>query len=154
MANVLNRTTLQYLKSVNTPDYDPADWIINPDLSAVNGVPKKYWKISGNSVLEMTPQEKSDKDQELANTPTNIPQTKNIKTIETSKGLKSKETWYATDNGDGTYTGIAEEIIYNYSGKKLISIETKTYDTNGFEITPSKVSYFFNNNNLIVQKDN
>lgn len=35
MAAVLNKQTLEYLESVNTPDYHPADWIINPDLSAL-----------------------------------------------------------------------------------------------------------------------
>jgi hypothetical protein len=50
MANVLNRTTNEYLLSVNTPDYDPASWIINPDLSAVLGVPSAYWVITGDVV--------------------------------------------------------------------------------------------------------
>ncbi len=45
MSDVLNRTTGQFLKSVNTPDFDVADWIINPDLSAVTGQPPKYWII-------------------------------------------------------------------------------------------------------------
>lgn len=54
MSDVVNRTTGQYLKSVNTPDYPEADWIINPDLSALAGVPGRYWKISGDRVLEMT----------------------------------------------------------------------------------------------------
>jgi len=30
MANVLNKITKQYLKSVNTPDYPTSEWIINP----------------------------------------------------------------------------------------------------------------------------
>lgn len=50
MANVLNRTTKQYLESVNTPDFNPVDWIINPDLSQVTGFPSKYWSISGDTV--------------------------------------------------------------------------------------------------------
>jgi hypothetical protein len=50
MANVLNRTTKQYLISVNTPDYDPLQWIINPDLSAVGSFPSIYWTITGNVV--------------------------------------------------------------------------------------------------------
>lgn len=43
MANVINPTTLQFLRSVNTPDY-PAPWVVNPDMSAVDGVERKYWK--------------------------------------------------------------------------------------------------------------
>jgi hypothetical protein len=52
-----------YLESVHTPDYasDP-DAVINPDLSAIASIPRKYWKRSGNNVVEMTAQEKSQVD--------------------------------------------------------------------------------------------
>jgi hypothetical protein len=53
MANVLNRTTKQYLTSQNTPDFDPVDWIINPDLSAVQGFASQYWNIVGDVVSPM-----------------------------------------------------------------------------------------------------
>jgi hypothetical protein len=51
--------TPQYLTSVNTQDYssDP-DAIINPDVSALTAVAVKYWKRSGDLVLEMTAGEK------------------------------------------------------------------------------------------------
>ena len=68
MADVLNRLTKQLLLSVNTPDYPPADWIINPDLSPVAGVPWRYWKIVGDSVVEMTDEEKAIVDQPLPRT--------------------------------------------------------------------------------------
>lgn len=58
MANVLNRTSLEYLPSVNTPDYPEAAWIRNPDLTAVANCPKKHWKIVGDDVVEMTQAEK------------------------------------------------------------------------------------------------
>lgn len=58
MSNVLNRTTLQYQTSVNTPDFPVVDWIINPDLSAVQGVDKKYWVVDGDSIRQMTTVEK------------------------------------------------------------------------------------------------
>lgn len=58
MSNVINRTTLQYLTKVNTPDYPTEDWIINPDLSALGSVDSKYWKIDGDSVIEMSQAEK------------------------------------------------------------------------------------------------
>lgn len=54
MANVLNRTTKQYLTSVNTPDYPIAEWIVNPDISLVEGQPTRYWNISGDSVSLMS----------------------------------------------------------------------------------------------------
>jgi len=58
MADVLHKETLQYLKSVHTPNYDPEEWLINPDLSAVEGVDPKYWKIQDDKVLEMSGEEK------------------------------------------------------------------------------------------------
>lgn len=61
MANVVNRTAvpLQILYSVNTPDYDPAEWIINPDLTILETVPIKYCKVSGDLIVEMTTEEKA-----------------------------------------------------------------------------------------------
>jgi len=54
MADVLHRTTKQYLRSVHTPDHPEADWIINPVLTAaVRAAPTKYWKISGDTVTKM-----------------------------------------------------------------------------------------------------
>lgn len=53
MANVVNRTTKQFLASVNTPEYPTVDWIINPDLSAVTGFASKYWIITGDVVTLM-----------------------------------------------------------------------------------------------------
>ncbi len=58
MASVLNRTTKQYIASAHTPDYPVADWIHNPDMSAVSGVPSMYWKITGDTVSEMSAAEK------------------------------------------------------------------------------------------------
>lgn len=68
MADVLNRLTKQFLRSVNTPDYPEADWIINPDLSRVDGIPWRYWKIVGDAVVEMTTEEKAIVDQPLPRT--------------------------------------------------------------------------------------
>lgn len=63
MANIVRFRAGQapeYLESVNTPDYssDP-DCIVNPNVSAVLGVPRRYWKRSGSSVLEMSAAEKA-----------------------------------------------------------------------------------------------
>ncbi len=65
MSNVIHRTTLKQRYSVHTPYYSIAIWIINPDLSAVSGVLKKYWKIVGDSVEEMTQGEKDTVDAAL-----------------------------------------------------------------------------------------
>lgn len=53
MANALNKSTKRYLTSVNTPDYPAADWIINPDMSAVDGFESKYWVITGDVITLM-----------------------------------------------------------------------------------------------------
>ena len=35
-----------------------SDWLVGPDMSAVLDVPRKYWKIEGAAVVEMTAEEK------------------------------------------------------------------------------------------------
>lgn len=64
MANVIKKVanadgTHTYLESVNTPEYPTADWLINPDVSALSAVPRKHWKVSGASVVEMSVAEKA-----------------------------------------------------------------------------------------------
>lgn len=49
----------QYLRSVSTGDYiGNNDAIINPDVLAIQSVPLKYWKRSGDTIVEMTQAEK------------------------------------------------------------------------------------------------
>jgi len=59
MSYAINRITNQYIKRAHTPSLNPAVWLINPDLSAVRNIPAKYWKVSGNSVVEMNNTEKA-----------------------------------------------------------------------------------------------
>lgn len=54
MAIVLNRTTKQLYRSVNTPDFNVVDWIISPNLDAVVGFEAKHWIISGDVVSLMS----------------------------------------------------------------------------------------------------
>lgn len=68
MADVLHRSTKEYLRSVNTPDFPVQHWIINPDLSAVADVPWKYWKVVKDSVVPMTAEERAIVDQPLPKT--------------------------------------------------------------------------------------
>lgn len=58
MANVLNRTTKQYITSANTPEYPVEAWIIEPDMSTVVGYPSQYWIITGNVVTLMSQAER------------------------------------------------------------------------------------------------
>lgn len=67
MPNYLHRTTKQYLQSISPNDLpEPeANYIYMPDLSAVQGVPSKYWVITGDVVSEMTQPEKDAVDAAL-----------------------------------------------------------------------------------------
>lgn len=47
MSNVFNRVTPEYKISVHTPDFDPADWSINPDVSGVGGNAVRFWFLTG-----------------------------------------------------------------------------------------------------------
>ena len=59
-ADVPGKVT-SYVKSVNTPDYDgETNKLVNPDLSALAGVPVAYWKHSAGSIVEMTDTEKGE----------------------------------------------------------------------------------------------
>lgn len=60
MGNYLHRTTKQYLQSHSPNDLpEPlANYIEEPDLSAVAGAPSKYWTITGDVVTEMSQGEK------------------------------------------------------------------------------------------------
>ena len=50
MADVLHRETLELRRSVHTPDYDPALWLINPDPFVVAKIPPSYWQIDGDQL--------------------------------------------------------------------------------------------------------
>lgn len=65
MATVFDRATLERREGVPAASYDPAGWLIDPDLSAVTGVPDDYWKIVGNAVVEMSVAEKTAKDAQI-----------------------------------------------------------------------------------------
>lgn len=57
MSIVFHRSNGTVLPFANTPDYPPDQWLINPILP--DGVPWKYLKVVGDSVVEMTDQEKA-----------------------------------------------------------------------------------------------
>lgn len=64
MGNYLHRTTKVYLKSIpyNELPEPLANYISMPDLSAVSGVPSKYWVITGDIVTEMNQGQKDSVD--------------------------------------------------------------------------------------------
>lgn len=69
MPNYLHRTTKQYLQSISPASLpEPVEnYIFMPDLSAVEGVPNRYWKITGDVVSEMTQEEKATVDAQILN---------------------------------------------------------------------------------------
>ncbi len=60
MGWVVNKTTLKLITSAHLHLYDEAEWLIKPDLSAVEGVPQKHWKLVDDEILPMTPAEIED----------------------------------------------------------------------------------------------
>lgn len=66
MANVIHRTTFEYRESVNSPDYPEVDWLHDPDVSALASVERKYWKVVGDTVVEMSQAEKDAVDAAIA----------------------------------------------------------------------------------------
>jgi len=55
MSNVLHKITKVYLQSVNTPNYPPSEYLINPILPLCE---QKFWVIEGDTIREMTQPEK------------------------------------------------------------------------------------------------
>ena len=55
MSTVVNKKSFELFEFANTPEYDPVDWLINPDLSRVRGADKKYWYIKDGELYLMDP---------------------------------------------------------------------------------------------------
>jgi len=54
MSTVVNKATFQVILSANTPEYDPNEWLINPDIP---DAPKRHWRIlNGNLRLKTASQ--------------------------------------------------------------------------------------------------
>ena len=58
MSDQINRETMQVFKSVNTPDF-PSDTFMNISGMVLPTCDRKYWKIIGEQVVEMTVEEKT-----------------------------------------------------------------------------------------------
>lgn len=107
LGKVINRTTKEIKVPVHTPDYSVTDWIVDPDLSAVDGVPVKYWKITGDVISGMDQSEKDAVD--LAA----VPAAKANK----KKSLKGRSDSFIESQG---YTSsIKERFLSMYAEGKL-----------------------------------
>jgi hypothetical protein len=157
MANILRfnpndlivpNMVIEYLKSVNTPDY-LGNILINPDISIVENIPIKYWKVSNELVIEMTEEGKNAIDIFLNSK--NIPN-KNFIIREYNKNRNLiKESWYEIDNGNGSYSNLSEETEYFYSGKLLYRI-TKIYSYDGTVLSSERWDYYTDNTKIIEKK--
>jgi hypothetical protein len=59
--SALNKLTLQFIPAINIEKVSNSDWIINPDLSSVQGIDKSLWVIEGNTVRLENQSEKDAK---------------------------------------------------------------------------------------------
>lgn len=71
MAFVVERATAKFKASANTGDFNPTNYIINPDAASqtvCRTVPEHYRKVVGDTVVEMDAGEKAtvDTDRETA----------------------------------------------------------------------------------------
>lgn len=60
---VINRTTYQVIAVSDFGSYPTQDWVHDPDLSDIQDVDKIYWKVVGDTVVEMSQGEKDAVDQ-------------------------------------------------------------------------------------------
>lgn len=63
---IINKRTLEYrevnkeedTREVDLNDFNDDQWLVNPSLTAVKDIPRKYWKVSNDKVVKMTDSEK------------------------------------------------------------------------------------------------
>jgi hypothetical protein len=58
------------------------------------------------------------------------------------EGQLQKEQWYEIDNGDGTYSDLAEETIYSYNSGALLSSITTVYREGGIIDSIEEYEYY------------
>lgn len=149
MSDVIHKTTLVYLQSVNTPDYPQSEWIRNPDLSLVKNVPKKYWKMEENNIVEMTQEEKNLVDQSLLSETVGE---KNFLVTEYDKRKRLiSEVWYNEIHEDN-FIGKVEDTVYTWDKKKLVKKTITKYYLSGDPIGPPEEWEFYSTNNKQIHK--
>lgn len=52
-----NNGVYEYIENVNDTDLSATDWAFDPNIDAVFGTDKTYWKFDGTSVVQMTDEE-------------------------------------------------------------------------------------------------
>lgn len=59
-----------------------------------------------------------------------------------SNGRTTKVEWFATDNGDGTYTNISRDEVWAWSGATLVSITRRNYYSDGTTGSEETENYY------------
>jgi hypothetical protein len=146
MANVLNKNNFTYIQSANTTQYLDGDWLINPDMSGVDGVPKQYWKIVGNSVVEMDQTEKDAVDA------VNIPSIKEQKLSQidarTAELIDSGfdfdgHTFSLSLAAQQNWTGLQVAVAQGYLPEAAFPFEIATLDNKAYELAWADAPSFF-----------
>lgn len=62
------------------------------------------------------------------------------------------ETWYHTDDGDDTYSGLVERTTYTYESNKLVSHKIEEFWLDGTVMSSVEYTYHSNGTNTILKK--
>lgn len=110
MANVVNRTTNEYRRSVHTPDYDDVAWLINPDTSGVDTIATKYWIVpqAGDPSIVVTADTITDKKDKKKS------KTSSQRTLQESAGFTYSGILYLPDEQENAdlYTSMLANVKY------------------------------------------
>ena len=140
MSVALHRTTRQLVRRASTGRYDVEDWIINPDLTGLDGVVDvQYWKITGDHVTEMTAAEKTAVD----DAPTNMVACRTIahdEIDERTSELISQGFTHATsvfslsDSAQRNWLGLQIGVSSGIIGPTEFPVGISTIDNESYEL--------------------
>lgn len=69
-----------------------------------------------------------------------------------TNGRKTRDKWYENDDGNGNYSGLAKESVYNYTGTKKTTVVTTTFDKDGFVKSVETESYHTHSDGRSITK--
>lgn len=114
IATAVHRATMQLLNVPNPEELDPAVFLATTDFSHVEGVPKYYWKIENEQLVEMTETEKDAVD--IAKRPAILE--KKLADID----RKTKEVVERGFQHDGQTFSLSQEAQANWTRIKIIQL--------------------------------
>lgn len=126
-------------------------------------LPDRVWRTAADAsqvsvtvIGEISPQE--DTDLTTAHTawvPLDTRRYADTYKVETiTQGRVQKVEWFETDNGDGTYSGLARDTSHAWEGKKLTGMTSTKYYVDGTPVpdTETITSYFTTSDGKRVTK--